>query len=101
MTALAVRLLAAESAQPFNYFARILTSETSARQNHEGLKADHANDPLQNFGLHFNNVGFEFGLKSRHKARRGKNQRFGPRAIALYNLSLRASGRCKWANGAS
>jgi hypothetical protein len=30
-------------------------------QDHDGLKADRANDPLQNVGLHFGNIGFEFG----------------------------------------
>lgn len=30
-------------------------------QNHNRLKADRANDPLQNVGLYFGNIGFEFG----------------------------------------
>ena len=31
-------------------------------QNHDRLKADRANDPLQNIGLYLGNISFEFGL---------------------------------------
>jgi hypothetical protein len=41
-------------------------------QNHNGLKADRADDPLQNAGLHFGNIGFEFGLHGRQIRLGGK-----------------------------
>ncbi len=41
-------------------------------QNHDGLKANRANDPLQNVGLYFGNICFEFGLKCRQIRLRGK-----------------------------
>jgi hypothetical protein len=41
-------------------------------QNHDRLKADRANDPLQNVGPYVGDIGFEIGLKGRQICLRGK-----------------------------
>jgi hypothetical protein len=41
-------------------------------QNHHRLKADRANDPLQNVSLYFGEISFESGLKCRRVRLSGK-----------------------------